>query len=101
MSENEQNVRPKLRWWFWLVLFAPTLAAIGSPLASLSVAENIAVFALLLNFICSRWAGKQIVLLRDSRGGSSSWMFLWWPLLFFLNFFLSLAGCASLNKGAV
>jgi hypothetical protein len=53
------------------------------------------VVAFPLNFVCSIWAARRMVLLRESRAGSSPQMFLWVPLFFFLNAALAFGGCAA------
>src|SRR5205085_226910 len=97
MSEEESIDSRPLRWRFWLVLFAPAIVALGGMAlgAGLEVAMFVNVFvALPLNFVCSNDAAKQIVRVRDPRGGSSPWMFLWAPLIFFLNVAIVFGGCA-------
>lgn len=98
-------VQRKLRWWFWLILFGPALFSILGNLAVYSFGlglvglffVNIAL-ALPMNFVCSNWSAKQLVLLRDSRGGGSPWMFLWGPLIFFLNLSLWFGGCTAFEN---
>lgn len=106
MSAEPSAPRPRLRWWFWLVLFAPAMISVSAPLSTLLghkydlfswVLLNIYI-VLPMNFVCSNWAAKQIVLLRDPRGGSSPWMFLWGPLFFFLNVALVFGGCAATEQ---
>jgi hypothetical protein len=95
----------KLRWSFWLVLFGPTLLSIVGNVAVYSFglglsglfAVNI-LMALPMNFVCSNWSAKQLVLLRDSRGGKSPWMFLWGPPIFFLNLSLCFGGCTAVEN---
>src|SRR5688500_7497971 len=107
MIQDQSKTLQRLRWWFWLVLFAPALISATAPvLTMLSHPHNVLswlalaniVVAFPLNFVCSIWAARQIVFLRDSRGGSSPWMFLWVPLFFFLNAALAFGGCAAGEK---
>ena len=107
MSEDQTKTLRPLRWWFWLVLFAPALVFLGGTATIVSLANGfgglvfVTVFiALPLNFICSNAAAKQLVLLRDSRGGSSPWMFLWGPLIFFLNVTIAFGGSAAMEQFA-
>jgi hypothetical protein len=109
MSEGQTKALPRLRWWFWLVLFAPALISATAPvitlwshphnvLAWLSFANIVVAFP--LNFVCSIWAARQIILRRDHRSGSSPWMFLWGPLIFFLNAAIAFGGCAAMEEFA-
>jgi len=70
------------------------------PLAQWGFNSMIGLMALTMNFVCSNWAAKQIILLHDRRGASSPWMFLWGPLFFFLNVALAFGGCATLERVA-
>ena len=95
----------KLRWWFWFVLLAPALIALGGTAIVAAFGKGLSglffvniLVALPLNFVFSNAAAKQLVLLHDGRGGSSPWMFLWGPLIFFLNVALVLGGCSAMAK---
>src|SRR5689334_4443236 len=106
MSDEQPQTSRPLRWWFWLVLVAPVLVSLSPamfvPLRRVGmgiVFLNLYV-ALPLNFVCSNWAAKQIVLRRDPRGGSSPWMFPWGPSFFFLNVALVFGGCSALEQFA-
>ena len=104
MSEGQTKNLRRLHWRFWLVLFAPAMISVTAPVTTYWLHPynvlggmafvNLAV-ALPVNFICCNWAAKQVVLLRDTRGGSSPWMFLWGPLFFFLNVVVAFGGCAA------
>lgn len=104
MSADEQPVHRKLRWWFWPVLFAPALFVLTVTAAiTLSGPHNFLaslafMSALPLNFVCSNWTAKKLVLLRDSRGAASPWMFLCGPLIFFLNVALTFGGCSMMEQ---
>jgi len=80
MIEKQPTASHRLHWRFWLLLFAPALVSLGATALGLGLGGVFFVnvyIALPLNFVCSNAAAKQLVLLRDSRGGSSLWMFLW------------------------
>ena len=86
------------------MLFAPSLVALGGTGIASALGQGIGglVFvniylALPLNFLCSIDAAKQLVRLRDDRGGSSPWMLVWGPLIFFLNVAIVLSGCAAVD----
>ena len=104
MSEGQSNAPHRLRWWFWLVLFLPATVALAGTAMVIALGRgpgglffaNI-ILALPLNFLCANAAAKQLVLLRDARGSSSPWRFLWGPLIFFLNVAIVLSGCAAMR----
>ena len=91
------------------MLFWPAMISVTAPATARWVSpHNVlgwlffmnAVIVLPLNFVCSIWAAKLIVLRRDPRGGSSPWMFLWGPLFFFLNVALVFGGCSAMEQFA-
>ena len=104
MSGEQKQSSPQLGWRFWLVMLAPTLVALSAPLFSrpgnMGGGLPLLYIAIGLNFYCSNWAAKQIILRHDPRGGSSPWMFLWGPLIFFLNVALVCGGCALMMQGS-
>jgi hypothetical protein len=104
MSEDQSKTPHRLRWSFWLLLFAPAFVAIAGTAILVASGKGPggllfvnAMIALPLNFVCSNAAAKQVVLLCDSRGGSSPWMFLGGPLIFFLNVAIVFGGCAAVE----
>jgi hypothetical protein len=104
MIEDQSKTPHRLCWWFWLVLFASAFVALSGTAIIVASGKgpgglyfvNVMI-ALPLNFVCSNAAAKQLVLLCDSRGGSSPWMFLWGPLIFFLNVAIVFGGCAAME----
>ena len=64
MSDEQPRTSQRLRGWFWLALFAPTLISVPAPLMTRWLhihnvlgwlfSVNI-VIALPLNFVCSNW----------------------------------------------
>lgn len=110
MSDAQPQTSRQLRWWFWLVLFAPAMISLSAPAPARWLHPHnvlgwicfVNLFvALPLNFVCSNWAAKRIILRRDPRGGSSPWMFLWGPSIFFLNVALVLGGCSAMEQIAL
>ncbi len=104
MTEDQSTTPRRLRWWFWLMLLAPAFVALAGTAIIVALGNGpggflfVNAIALPLNFVCSNAAAKQLVLLRDSRGGSSPWMFLWGPLIFFLNVAIVLGGCGAVER---
>ena len=104
MSDRQTNTQRRLHWRFWLLLFAPSLVALGGTGIASASGQGIGglffvniYLALPLNFLVSIDAAKQLVRLRDNRGGSSPWMLVWGPLIFFLNVALVFAGGAAMG----
>ena len=104
-QRGTKTLRP-LGWWFWLVLFAPTIVTLlGTALVPrLHPQGGLAGLAFVnlclgpaVNFVCSIRAAR-MVLQRDHRGNSSPWMFLWGPLFFFLNLAILFGGCALMKN---
>ena len=103
----ESDKSRRLRWWFWLILFGPALFSLIGNTAVYSFGLGLGglclvniLLALPMNFVCSNWSAKRIILLRDERGGSSPWMFLLGPLIFFLNLSLCFGGCTAFEQSS-
>jgi hypothetical protein len=107
MSQDQSKTLPRLPWWFWLMLLAPAFVALAGTAIIFAFGKgpgglflvNVLI-ALPLNFVCSNATAKQLALLCDSRGACSPRMFLWGPLIFFLNVAMVFGGCAVLEQHA-
>ncbi len=79
---------------FWLLLFLPSLLGLSLSLLSFGAAGSLALPWLILNFVFSNLAARRLVHWKQS---SFWWMFLWWPLCFFLNLVTTMGGCVALE----
>lgn len=104
MSETPPRPSPPLRWWFWLVLFAPSIVfsvvAPNSPLIKshlhgyeVWVTKVLWTFFGSLNVVCSMAAAGLIESARTGQVTARS--LAWASFLFFMNVVVGFAGCVG------